>query len=92
MAIKGLTAHQQDKIALISYATVSHMFALFNNPKMRGPNFTWDKFPEIAARHSADQVYLAHVVPETRKDIAKTQAEIVGKQIAKDLVKWMTED
>ena len=28
-------------------AWVDHLFDDFNNPKFRGPNFTWDQFPDI---------------------------------------------
>lgn len=32
------------QIANICYANVSALFAMFTNPKYRGPNFTWDWF------------------------------------------------
>lgn len=38
------------EVANIMYACVSGEFALFCNPKMRGPNFDWAKFPDMQER------------------------------------------
>lgn len=33
------------------------VFKIFLNPNMRGPNFTWENFPDLAARMASDQFF-----------------------------------
>ena len=87
-----LSQTMNNKISLIAYATVSHLFALFHNPKMRGEHFTWEKFPELAESHVATQVFLN--IPCNNKNKQKNieeQGRKVGREIAEHLVKAMTE-
>lgn len=39
---KQLSQKKRLEIANVCYANVSSEFAMFNNPKYRGPNFTWE--------------------------------------------------
>lgn len=87
-----LTSRQQDKIYLVAYATVSHFFAMFHNPRMRGPNFSWDNFPNMMKEMVAVQVYSANIVSPTHIPIAEAQARKVGFQIAENMVGWMMEE
>lgn len=79
------------QIALIAYATVSDLFATFHNPKMRGENFTWDKFPEIVEGMVATQVFL-NVVCKDKKNQqeAEEQGKKYAREIAEKMVKAMT--
>lgn len=63
------------------------MFATFLNDKMRGDKFTWDKFPDMMARHCALQVALN--VKHAKKDEAEyeAKAEQYGREIATHLIK-----
>lgn len=42
----------------ICLQTVASMFASFQDPAMRGPNFNWKNFPEMAARNCENQCFL----------------------------------
>ena len=77
----------QIRIANQCYAVVSDMFAMFLNDKMRGDKFTWDKFPDMAARICALQVALN--VKNAKKDEEKYEikAEEYGREIATHLIK-----
>ena len=54
---------------------------------MRGDKFTWDKFPDMMARHCALQVALN--VPHAKKDEVEyeAKAEQYGREIATRLIK-----
>jgi len=80
-------------ISNICYANVSGLFAMFNNPKNRGSNFTWEFF----VRHCEEESEIWLVVNDLltsnnqinieRKELAKKFA----KEIAETLVKRLTE-
>ena len=80
-----------DRISLFCYALVSHMFATMHNPRMRGDKFEWDAFPEMMEDHCrvilcTFMSYSKNIKLECEDHAAKT-----GREIATDLVKWMTE-
>lgn len=76
----------KDRISLICYATVSHMFAEFCNDKFRGQNFKWEKFPEIMAIQCEMQVILVNLKGKNNEAI-KEHAKNTGKEIAQDMIK-----
>jgi len=86
-----LSSSDRDRVALICYATVSHLFATFQNPKNRGPNFTWELFIDIAERHVSTQISLNLLVRKSKMALAEQHARITANAIAKDLVKWASE-
>lgn len=81
-----------NQIALIAYATVSNMFATFHNPKMRGENFTWEKFPDIVEGMVATQVFMNVVCKDQKKQkLAEEQGKKYAREIAQRLIKEMTQ-
>lgn len=79
------------QIALIAYATVSDLFATFHNPKMRGENFTWEKFPNIVEGIVAAQVFCNVVCKDEKKQkLAEEQGRKFAHEIAERMVKAMT--
>ena len=79
-----------NQVTLIAYATVSNLFATFQNPKMRGEKFSWDKFPEIAESMVATQVFCNVVCKDSKKQKeAEMQGKKMGREIAANLVKQM---
>lgn len=88
-----LSAKLQNQVALVAYATVSHLFATFHNSKMRGSNFTWEKFPELAESQVATQAFMPIVAPtkKIQKEVEE-HAKKTGKQIAEKMVQLMIKD
>lgn len=79
------------QIALIAYATVSDLFATFHNPKMRGENFTWEKFPNIVEGMVATQVFMNVVCKDKKKQKeAEEQGKKYAREIAEKLITAMT--
>ena len=79
------------QVTLIAYATVSNMFATFHNPKMRGDNFNWTKFPDIAESIAEKQVMLGIVIDNKEKQKEAEQlGKKLGREIAVNLIKEMT--
>lgn len=79
------------QIALVAYATVSDLFATFHNPKMRGENFTWEKFPDIVEGMVATQVFMNIVCKDPKKQKeAEDQGKKYAREIAEKLIKAMT--
>ena len=77
------------EIANICYANVAGEFAMFNNPKYRGPNFTWDWFPGHCERN-ADMWMMLNGVRGHKETINQT-AKTFAKEIAETLVRRMRE-
>lgn len=72
------------QIANICYANVSALFAMFTNPKYRGPNFTWDWFIEHCEKN-ADHWMFVNAVKGNR-DAVNAQAKRYAREIAERLV------
>jgi hypothetical protein len=86
-----LSLKLQNQVALVAYATVSSLFATFHNPKMRGANFTWENFPELAESHVATQSFMSIVAPTKKiQEEVEEHARKTGRQIAENLVSLMT--
>lgn len=82
----------QTQISLIAYATVSNLFATFHNEKMRGKNFTWEKFPNLAEKNVKTQIFLSVVLKDEKKQKeAEEYGKKLGLEIASNMVKLMTE-
>lgn len=79
------------QIANICYANVSGQFALFANPKNRGPDFTWDWFIKHC-EENADLWMIIHHVYGTRGDVTSINetAKQMCSEIAKHLVWHIT--
>lgn len=67
------------QIANICYANVAGLFAMFCNPKARGPNFTWEYFIEHCEEHAVDWMFINDV----RGD--KTTINETAKQFASEI-------
>jgi len=77
-----------DKISLHCHAVAVHHFAMFHNPKYRGPKFTWNKFPEILAEHCETQAFC--ICPNERKTKAyREHGRKTGLELGQKMVKWM---
>ena len=72
------------EIANICYANVAGEFAMFNNPKYRGENFTWDWF----IQHCEDEADLWMMISNVRGHQASIRfaAKTYAKGIAETLV------
>jgi len=75
------------QIANICYANVAGQFAMFNNPKYRGPTFTWDRFPDDCERLADTWMMIAHVRGD--KETINQTAKTFAKEIAEILVRRM---
>ena len=80
-----ISEKNKDKVSLICHATVASMFASFCNPKFRGPNFTWEKFPQMMEGMCATQVFMANIKGDRQE--VEDHAKKTGFEIAKGLVK-----
>lgn len=47
---------ETENIEHICEMTVIHLVHSFRKPEMQGPNFSWDRFHEMAAEHCKKQV------------------------------------
>jgi hypothetical protein len=68
-----------------SYAT--SLFQDMQNPAYRGPNFTWENFPEMAARLASTSAFMKfpHSEKLTTEDenlAAQTAREVAAKLVA----------
>jgi len=82
---------KQLEIANVCYANVAGQFAIFNNPKYRGPNFKWENFSEHCVRE-ADLWMIIHDVYRSSKnrDEINERAREYAKEIADRLVAHLT--
>lgn len=80
-----LTDKDRHKISLYCYAAVSGLFADFINPINQGPNFTWEKFPKMAADNCFASIYTTDV-PMSKLNEYKESAFDLAMVIAKQLV------
>lgn len=83
-----MTKHQQDKVALVCHAIVAHRFASMCNPSNRGPNFSWDDFPESMGELCEVNLFTQIEDPT---DEMKAHARETGEELAERMVEWMTE-
>jgi hypothetical protein len=72
------------EIANVCYANVAGQFAMFCNPKYRGPNFTWSEFANMM-EGQADTWMMIHRVRGHKEDVNKTAA-LFAREIAERLV------
>lgn len=79
------------EISLHCYAAVGGLMATMSNPKCRGENFTWEKFPDIASNYCEVQVLLSVIVPDKNREKARRLAKETGHSIAVNWVRQMTE-
>ena len=84
-----ISAKKQLEIANVCYANVAGDFAMFTNPKYRGANFSWERFPDMCERHAEGWMFIHGVRGDKQKinDTAKQYA----REIAERLVQRMTE-
>ena len=79
------------EIANVCYANVSSQFAMFNNPKYRGPNFTWQNFSAMMVREADLWMIIHHVCTASKnKDEIDDLARQYAKEIADRLVGHLT--
>ena len=75
-----------DRVSLVCHATVCHMFAMFCNPKYRGPKFEWSHFPDMMKTQCREQDFMANIRGRDQEAVYK-HAEETGYQIAQRMVK-----
>lgn len=68
---------------------VGEMFASFHNPKFRYPEFTWDKFPDLASNYCVQQISI-HTDARNRVKMEE-HAATFSRRIAAEYVQLMTE-
>lgn len=88
--MKTLTKHKKLEVANVCYANVSSLFATFVSSKMRGPNFTWERFPEICKDWASTWVFTHDIKGD--KDALERCAEEYAVEIAQRLVNIMKEE
>ena len=81
-----MSPNKQKDVALACYAVVSGMFARMNNPKNRGPNFTWSKFPDMMAEKCEVEIFIYVNRGRFSIDDIKSYAGKCGMEIATTLV------
>ena len=86
-----LSDKKKMEISLVCHATVGNMMATMCNPKYRGANFTWERFPEMMAEHCKTQVFMSVPMTERLQKHCLEHAEQTGREIAGSWVKTMTE-
>jgi hypothetical protein len=86
-----LSNKKKMEISLVCHAAVGNMMATMSNPKYRGDNFTWERFPEMMAGYCQTQVFMCVPMPERLKKNCQAYAEQTGREIAASWVKTMTE-
>lgn len=73
-------------------AFANSFFNIFTDPTMRGPNFTWEKFPHIAAglaevqtftNFPIDQEFMEEIEKVCYESCLKEAIELVKKRIDK---------
>lgn len=88
--MKTLSKYKKLEVANVCYANVSSLFATFVSSKMRGPNFTWEKFPGICKDWASSWVYI-HDIKGDRAALEQ-YAEECAVEIAQRLVNILTKD
>lgn len=86
-----LSQQRRSQIELICYATVGGMMASMCNPKYRGSNFTWEKFPEMMEGFCEVHVLGADILSFKTHDEGIEYAKSFSKQLAERWVRTMTE-
>jgi tRNA(Ile)-lysidine synthase TilS/MesJ len=79
------------EIANVCYANVAGEFALFCNPKYRGPNFSWEWFIEHCEKSADLWLMVSSLHKESAKEAVKEMARNFAREIAENLVKKATE-
>ena len=83
-----LSQKKKLEIANVCYANVVGQFAMFNNPKFRGPNFTWESFIQ-RMQDEADLWMGIHNI-KGNKQMVNDCAKEFAKEIATTLVGHLT--
>ena len=83
-----VSAKKRLEVANICYANVAGEFAMFNNPKFRGPNFTWEWWIGHCEEAAEGWVFINDVRGD-RKQIVPLAREY-AKEIAERLVDHLT--
>jgi hypothetical protein len=84
-----LSAKKRLEIANICYANVAGEFAMFNNPKFRGPKFTWERWIEHCEDAAEGWMFINDVSGDMKQIVAL--AREYAKEIAERLVGYLTE-
>lgn len=74
------------QIANVCYANVAGSFADFMNAKFQGPNFDWNKFPEMMENKAVLWLFMHDIVEGSKKENERT-AKKFAREIAETLVK-----
>jgi hypothetical protein len=77
------------EIANVCYGYVAGSFAMFTNPRARGPNFSWEWFIDWCEKSAKDWMFL-HPVKGHKESINSTATQM-AREIAEQLVSRMSE-
>ncbi|MNV71108.1 hypothetical protein D3C71_1641110 [compost metagenome] len=86
-----LSLTKKTQISLACHAIVGDKMSMLLNPKYRGPNFSWDKFPDMMARQCRIYLPINVVMSQHMIEQCLDYAEQEGRDIAQTWVKNMTE-
>lgn len=73
------------EIANVCYANVAGSFADFMNAKFQGPNFDWNKFPEMMENKAVLWLFMHDIVEGSKKENERT-AKKFAREIAETLI------
>lgn len=88
----AISKTKQLEIANVCYANVAGQFAMFNNPKYRGPNLKWENFSDHCVREADLWMIIHHVYNGSTKNKNEIddRARQYAKEIADRLVRQLT--
>lgn len=78
-----ISKNQQMHVANVCYANIASQFAMFNNPKFRGENFTWEWWIDNCERDATLWMMTANVRAKTAKD--KPELDALAKRYAREI-------
>ena len=87
--VEGLPKSLEKDIIISCYATISELFAMMHNPKYRGPNFTWENFPEMTKSLCEAKIHISVVYKSKYKNEVEKFAGKCALDIANVLVRWL---
>lgn len=82
------------EIANVCYSHVAESFAMFTNPKARGPNFSWEWFINSCEKSAKNWMFIHNVRGHNvrgHKESINSTATQMAREIAERLVSRMSE-
>jgi len=77
-----LSEKRKTEINLLCHEMVGDVFSFMCNPKYRGPNFSWDSFPEKMAQSCSTVIMASNRIPPGIKEACRDYAARQARSIA----------